>query len=94
MSEIWEACHGAARTAGHTPREAAMAGFRNMFFDRDSLISASMLRDLEGGGRTEGAHTVGDMLAHVRAAGIDSPALRAAWCHLQAAEHRRRREGR
>lgn len=92
LDEAYAACEGAARAAGHAPRDAAMAGFRAMFSDRLSTMTASMLRDLEGGGRTEGAHIVGDMLARVRAAGIDPGPLRAAWCHLQAAEHRKQRE--
>jgi 2-dehydropantoate 2-reductase len=57
-------------------------------------MMASMLRDLEGGGRTEGAHIVGDMLARARVAGIDPGPLRHAWVHLQAAENRRQREAR
>ena len=92
MQQTYAACEGAARAAGHVPRDAAMAGFRAMFAERGSALTASMLRDLEGGGRTEAAHIVGDMLARARAAGIDPGPLRAAWCHLQAAEHRRLRE--
>jgi 2-dehydropantoate 2-reductase len=48
-----------------------------------------MLRDLESGGPTEGAHIVGDILRRVRAAGLEPGALAAAWCHLQVAEARR-----
>lgn len=92
LDETYAACAASARAAGHPPREAAMAHFRAMFADRASPITASMLRDLEGGGRTEGAHIVGDMLARARAAGIDPGPLRHAWCHLQTAQHRRARE--
>jgi len=92
LDEAYAACEGTARASGHAPREAAMAGFRKMFSDRQSTITASMLRDLEGGGRTEDVHIVGDMLARARAAGIDPGPLRAAWCHLQVAEHRKQRE--
>ena len=92
MQETYAACEGTARACGHAPRDAAMAGFRAMFAERGSTLTASMLRDLESGGRTEAAHIVGDMLARARAAGIDAGPLRAAWCHLQAAEHRRLRE--
>jgi 2-dehydropantoate 2-reductase len=94
MAETYAACEGTARAAGCVPRDSVMAGFRAMFADRQSSLSASMLRDLESGGRTEGAHIVGDMLARARAAGVDPGPLRAAWCHLQAAEHRRQRESR
>ena len=92
MAEAFEVCDRAARAAGHTPRAAAMVPFKAMLTDRASPMMASMLRDLEGGGRTEGAHIVGDMLARARAAGIDPGPLRHAWVHLQAAENRRQRE--
>ncbi|HMO46412.1 MAG TPA: ketopantoate reductase family protein [Rubrivivax sp.] len=89
FAQTFAACEGAARAAGYPPREAPMAVFRTMMSDRGSAMTASMLRDLEGGGRTEGAHVVGDMLRRVTAAGLDPGALRAAWCHLQVAERRR-----
>lgn len=89
FAQTFAACQGAARAAGYAPREAPMAGFEAMFADRQSAMAASMLRDLEGGGRTEGAHVVGDMLRRVQAAGLEPGALRAAWCHLQVAERRR-----
>ncbi len=93
FAETYAACEGTARAAGHVPRDAAMASFRAMFADRHSTMTASMLRDLEGGGRTESAHIVGDMLKRARAAGLAPGPLREAWCHLQAAEARRQREG-
>ena len=89
FAQTFAACEGAARAAGHAPREAAMATFKALMADRQSTLTASMLRDLEGGGRTEGAHVVGDMLERVQAAGLEPGALRAAWCHLQVAERRR-----
>ena len=89
FAQTFAACQGAARAAGYAPREAPMAGFEAMFADRQSAMAASMQRDLEGGGRTEGAHVVGDMLRRVQAAGLETGVLRAAWCHLQVAERRR-----
>jgi 2-dehydropantoate 2-reductase len=89
FEQTFAACEGAARAAGHAPREAASAGFRAMWADPASKLTASMLRDLQSGGRTEAAHIVGDMLQRVRAAGLDPGALDAAWCHLQVAEARR-----
>ena len=89
FAQTFAACQGAARAAGFEPREASMAGFRSMMADRQSPLKASMARDLESGGATEGAHVVGDMLKRVAAAGIEPGALRAAWCHLQVAERQR-----
>lgn len=89
FAETFAACQAAARAAGFEPREAPMAVFRTMMADRQSPMKASMARDLESGGATEGAHVVGDMLRRVVAAGIEPGALRAAWCHLQVAERQR-----
>ena len=89
FAQTFAACEGAARAAGQAPREAASAGFRAMWSDPASKLTASMLRDLESGGPTEGAHVVGDMLRRVRVAGLEPGALATAWCHLQVAEKRR-----
>ena len=62
-----------------------------MLFARGSAFTASMLRDIEAGGRVEADHIVGDMLRHARAAGADARLLAAAYCHLQAYEARRAR---
>ena len=56
------------------------------FVDPASEVKASMLRDLEAGGRVEAAHIVGDMLRRAQAAGLDAPRLQAAWVHLQCYE--------
>ena len=91
VAEAFGACVATAAAEGHAPREIAVQRFRAMLGDRTSTLTASMLRDLEAGGRTEGAHIVGDMLRRARAAGVDPGPLRAAWCHLQAAERIRER---
>ncbi len=44
------------RAAGQALRAKVMQHFRALFTQRVSTVTASMLRDLEGGGRTEGAH--------------------------------------
>lgn len=89
FAATFAACESAAAAAGYPPREAASANFRAMWADPGSKLTASMLRDLESGGPTEGAHIVGDMLRRVRAAGQEPGALAAAWCHLQVADARR-----
>jgi len=93
MEETLQACVKTAAAAGHAPREKVLAGFRKFLFERGSAFTASMLRDMESGQRTEADHIVGDMLARARAAGIEAGPLRAAYCHLQAYQARRRREG-
>ena len=62
-----------------------------MWPDPASKTTASILRDLQAGGRTEAAHVVGDMRRRVRAAAIDDAGgLAAAGCHLQLAARQRR----
>lgn len=93
MEETLQACVRTAAAAGHPPREKALAGARGFLFERGSAFTASMLRDMESGQRTEGDHIVGDMLRRARAAGVEPGPLRAAYCHLQAYPARRKREG-
>ena len=91
MREALSACIAAAGAAGHAPRAESMQQTESMLFARGSAFTASMLRDIEAGGRVEADHVVGDMLRHARAAGADARVLAAAYCHLQAYEARRLR---
>jgi 2-dehydropantoate 2-reductase len=91
MRAALSACIAAAGAAGHAPRAESLQQTESMLFARGSAFTASMLRDLESGGRVEADHIVGDMLRHARAAGADARVLAAAYCHLQAYEARRAR---
>jgi len=51
-------------------------------------MAASMLRDIEKNGKTEGEHIIGDMLRKARERKLQTPLLRLAYCHLQAYEAR------
>ena len=56
--------------------------------------TASMLRDLERGARTEVDHILGDLLHRQSALDISSPSLlRIAYLHLKTYEARRARDG-
>ena len=91
MEHTFDACVAAAAAAGYPPREPAKAAFRQMLLQRGSPLTASMLRDLEAGSRTEGEHIVADMLHRVQALGIDPVGLKPAWIQLQCHEQRRAR---
>jgi 2-dehydropantoate 2-reductase len=58
------AAHGHAMTPGF------MDSYRTLFADPASLYTASMLRDLEAGGRTEAEHILAWLLDAARAAGV------------------------
>ena len=87
--ELFDECSRVAQAAGHAPRPAARDMALGLVTEPGSRQTASMLRDLESGGRTEGEHIIGDMLRRARAFGVDAPLLRLARCHLQAYEIRR-----
>lgn len=91
MREALASCVAAAGAAGHAPRAESLQRTQGMLFARGSAFTASMLRDIEAGGRVEADHIVGDMLRRARAAGADAKLLAAAYCHLQAYEARRMR---
>jgi 2-dehydropantoate 2-reductase len=78
-----------AAAEGHAPRQASIDFARNRLVDPEGLWSASMLRDLEGGGQVEGDHIVGWMLERARRHGIDDTVLSMAYTHLKAYEARR-----
>jgi 2-dehydropantoate 2-reductase len=78
-----------ARKEGHPPRQAAIDFARDRLTDPEGLWSASMLRDLEGGGQVEADHIVGYMLEKARRHGIDDTILSLAYTHLKAYEQRR-----
>jgi 2-dehydropantoate 2-reductase len=78
-----------ATAEGHPPRPASIERFVERLTDPEGLWSASMLRDLEGGGRVEADHIVGWMLERARRHGIDDTILSLAYTHLKAYERRR-----
>ena len=86
MLEMLEECHKVAAASGYTPRPQALETSRKMLTERGSGFTASMLRDIERGGPTEGEHIVGDMLHRAEQHGIAAPLLRVALSHLQAYE--------
>jgi 2-dehydropantoate 2-reductase len=85
-------CRAVAGAAGHVPRPAAVEAAAAMLTAEGSPLTASMLRDIEGGGPTEGEHVLGDMADRAERMGVATPVLRLARCHVAAYEARRTRE--
>ncbi len=92
VRETIEECRQIAAAAGHEPTAGGIKTVEGILLARGSMFAASMLYDLERGGRVEADHIVGGLLARARAAGIAAPNLRFAYAHLQAYERRRARE--
>jgi 2-dehydropantoate 2-reductase len=89
---LLEECASVARTAGFPTPDDAMGRYRGMLTKKGSDFSASMLRDVESGGQTEGDHILGSLLEHARARGLATPMLEVAATNLEAYAARRKRE--
>lgn len=78
-----------AAREGHRPRASHIDNVTQRLTDPKGNWTASMLRDLEAGGRTEADHIVGWMLERARKHGVDDTVLSLAYTHLKAYEARR-----
>ena len=78
-----------AAKAGHPVSDQFKAEYHRLFHDTSSTYTASMLRDLENGGRVEADHIVGYAVMAATSNGVDAALLDAAYTHLKAYEERR-----
>jgi len=85
-------CRAVATEARHPPRPEFVEFASGVLTREGSPQSASMLRDIEGGGPTEGEHVLGDMVERADQMGVPTPILHLARCHVAAYEARRERE--
>lgn len=95
LGNLHDECTAIAAASGFAPREKVSAGARTMLTATGSTFTASMLRDIEGGGRIEADHVIGDLIARGRrlAPDLPTPMLDIAYTGLKAYEARRAREG-
>jgi 2-dehydropantoate 2-reductase len=91
VTGLLDECAAIATAQGYPPRQPALERARAAFTAPGSLLTASMLRDIEGGMPTEGDHILGDLVRRA-AKPEDRPLLRIADAHLRAYEARRERE--
>lgn len=92
IQRMLDECEFAAAAAGKPTRQRVWESNLRTLTQAGSTFTASMLRDLEAGGRIESDHIVGDMLRRVQGAGESAPLLEAAWVHLQVRDLRLQRE--
>jgi 2-dehydropantoate 2-reductase len=78
-----------AAAHGHTMTPAFMENYRALFSDAASTYTASMLRDLEAGGRTEAEHILAPLLDAARRAGVPEEIHAHALLHARAYDQRR-----
>jgi 2-dehydropantoate 2-reductase len=75
-----------AAAAGQPPSEGYLDGVRKIVLAAGSAAKASLLRDMERGGRIEGAHIIGDLVRRAEGFGLATPLLRLANLNLQVYE--------
>jgi 2-dehydropantoate 2-reductase len=85
-------CEQIAAACHHAPNPKQLGAYRDQLTESGSTYTASMLRDIEAGNRTEADHILGDMVRRGDTTGVSAPLLRIAYAHLQAYELRRRRK--
>ena len=89
QKRMLQECAAIAADHGYGPREHPLGRAEAVLTDADSSLTASMLRDLERGARTEGDHIIGDLLARRKVASAQPGLLDVAYAHLKAYEQRR-----
>jgi 2-dehydropantoate 2-reductase len=91
-AQVYEECAQIAAEAGYAPgalmRERSLATMTAA----GSSLTASMLRDIESGGRTEADQILGDLLRRRKSKSTGLSILGVAHLHLKAYEARRKRE--
>ena len=92
MLALLAECASVASAHGFATPESEMARYRGMLTQAGSAFTASMLRDVESGGQTEGDHILVALLARARERNLQTPLLEVAATHLEAYAARRRRE--
>ncbi|HEV7264364.1 MAG TPA: 2-dehydropantoate 2-reductase [Falsiroseomonas sp.] len=78
-----------AAAHGHAMTPQFLESYRALFSDPASAYTASMLRDLEAGGRTEAEHIVGWLAEAARRAGVADDLHALALLHARAYDQRR-----
>jgi 2-dehydropantoate 2-reductase len=91
IERLFAECRAVAAENGHAVRDAFLERSRSMLFAAGSPLTASMLRDVQNGSRTEADHVLGDLIRRGGAAqtGDALPVLRVAYSHLKAYEAQR-----
>ncbi|WP_460823003.1 2-dehydropantoate 2-reductase [Lysobacter olei] len=84
--ELLDNCLVVAAEAGHAPDPAMIERTRQSLTETGSTLTASMLRDIQRGGRIEADHIVGDMIERAGRQRGRIPLLHIAYAHLKAYE--------
>jgi len=91
-AQVYEECAQIAAEAGYAPSASMRARSLATLTAAGSSLTASMLRDVESGGRTEADQILGDLLQRRQSKSAGRPILAVAHLHVKAYEARRKRE--
>jgi len=92
IQRCFDSCVAIATQEGFAPRPNVIERFQAVLSAKGSMLTASMLRDIENNLPVEANHVVGFMLSKARRHGIDDLMLQLAYTHLKAYEARRARQ--
>lgn len=84
MKRMYQECLDVAKAFGKPVGEPAQAKALGILMQPGSDFTASMLRDLLAGQRTEHEHILGEMVRRAQAKGIDAPMMTASYVHMLA----------
>ncbi|MEO6421934.1 MAG: 2-dehydropantoate 2-reductase [Candidatus Nitrotoga sp.] len=90
--ELLDNCVKIATGEGYPQNETRLEETRKTLTSRNSILTSSMLRDIERGGRVEADHIFGDMRRRAHRTGIPTPLLDLIITHLHSYAARRQRE--
>jgi 2-dehydropantoate 2-reductase len=91
VERLFAECRAIAAENGHAIRDAFVERSRSMLFAAGSPLTASMLRDVQNGSRTEADHVLGDLIRRggTAQAGDALSVLRVVYSQLKAYEAQR-----
>lgn len=90
--QIFDECLSIARANGCAPRQTFIDTNRTRLADTNSTLTASMLRDMQSGSRTEADHILGALIARAQQTSVPTPILEIAYCNLKAHEGKESRQ--
>lgn len=85
--DLLDECIAVASASGFQPDDSKLADYRDLLTDRSAAYTASMLRDLQAGQRTEAEHILGDMFRRAERLGVNCDRLGTAYAYLQVYEN-------
>lgn len=83
MRAMYEECLSVAQACGSPIPQDAQEKALKMLTQPDSPLTASMLRDLLSGRKTEHDHVLGELVSMAHSRNLGVPLLEASYCHMQ-----------